>query len=466
MLFSLQIVGPIPAEAEFTKENFNTLFNLEYAKRISPIQEAISETDRTLFNGHHIADVLTVVNSLIETDKADTTKSVIEDSEPVNRNRVYRLIGGTKHTRLVLGDLDNSFLEIGLIIDPLSEMAQKWAQMLSTLAEIEGVSVVIHLNPVSSLEELPLKRFYRYVFDKEPHFDTTTGVQTIPTAYFAELPIDPLYTLGVETTNAWHVTVREANMDLDNILLPSLKEESGVSAVYELESILLEGHCLDSTNKSPPRGLEFEIATPSNHSQKDTLVMANLGYFQLKALPGVWNLGLRQGRSSAIYSIENIGTKGKWNWDSTEANSQNNNILALTSFEGLTVMPLVHKNPGMEAEDVLESTVDRKQDEKAGLWSSLSGKLFGKKDHGQENNVTSKPKQAEINIFSVASGKLYERFLSIMITSVMNHTESTVKFWFIENFLSPEFKVRTRILSLQAFLINSNNCLGFCAPSC
>lgn len=32
-----------------------------------------------------------------------------------------------------------------------------------------------------------------------------------------------------------------------------------------------------------------------------------------------------------------------------------------------------------------------------------------------------------------------------MMASVMNHTESTVKFWFIENFLSPEFKVHAKI---------------------
>lgn len=50
-------------------------------------------------------------------------------------------------------------------------------------------------------------------------------------------------------------------------------------------------------------------------------------------------------------------------------------------------------------------------------------------------------KKAEINIFSVASGHLYERFLSIMILSVIKNTDSRVKFWFIENFLSPSFKV-------------------------
>lgn len=437
-----RVVGSLPPSAVFSKENFATLVDLEYTKRIAPIEQAIAEVKYDIPSSDDLADVLTKISVLIETDKAITSKSLIEENEPVYRHRVYENIPKTKHTRVIVGDLDNSFLQIGLIIDPLSETAQKWVPMINTLATIEGVSVIMYLNPVNGLQELPLKRFYRYVFDNEPHFDPVTGVQEIPTAYFNELPTEPLYTLGVETTNAWHVTVREANMDLDNILLNSLnKEENGVSAVYELENILLEGHCLDSTNKSPPRGLEFEIATPSNHSHKDTLVMANLGYFQLKALPGVWNLGLREGRSSAIYSIEDIGTKGKWNWDASKKNKkaeQADGVLALTSFEGITVMPLVHKNPGMELEDVLESADDKNHDDGSGLWSSFSSKLFGKKN--ENTDLVAKPKQAEINIFSVASGKLYERFLSIMIASVMEHTQSTVKFWFIENFLSPEFK--------------------------
>lgn len=47
----------------------------------------------------------------------------------------------------------------------------------------------------------------------------------------------------------------------------------------------------------------------------------------------------------------------------------------------------------------------------------------------------------EINVFTVASGHLYERFLSVMVASVMKNTDRKVKFWFIENFLSPSFKV-------------------------
>ncbi|XP_039155598.1 probable UDP-glucose:glycoprotein glucosyltransferase A [Eucalyptus grandis] len=45
-----------------------------------------------------------------------------------------------------------------------------------------------------------------------------------------------------------------------------------------------------------------------------------------------------------------------------------------------------------------------------------------------------------INIFSIASGHLYERFLKIMILSVLKNTQRPVKFWFIKNYLSPQFK--------------------------
>ncbi|KAI8968326.1 UDP-glucose:glycoprotein glucosyltransferase-domain-containing protein [Mycotypha africana] len=446
IVFNNRVIGPFQPHEEFSYTDYESLFELEYNTRVEPIMKAIRETGHSSVTGHSLADVLSDLAYLIETDKADAPDHLMMTEEPLNRQRVYNLIPGKKYTRLVVGDPKASFLEIGLIIDPLCETAQKWVPIINTLSKMEGVSVIMHLNPVNGLNELPLKRFYRYVFDAEPHFDPTTGVQEIPTAYFEELPTEALYTLGVETTNAWHVTVREANMDLDNIVLKSLStDEHGVSALYELENILLEGHCLDINNKAPPRGLEFEITSPSNGLQKDTLVMANLGYFQLKALPGVWDLHLREGRSTEVYSITDISSEGKWNWDANDKNETVNNKMAIYSFEGLTVLPLVHKNPGMEHEDVLNTGAAQKMEdkEKSGLWSSISNKFFGQKEKHTSDKGTglvAKRKQADINIFSVASGKLYERFLSIMIASVMKHTESTVKFWFIENFLSPEFK--------------------------
>lgn len=39
----------------------------------------------------------------------------------------------------------------------------------------------------------------------------------------------------------------------------------------------------------------------------DTLVMSNLGYFQLKAGPGVYNLSLASGRSQELYRVVQPG---------------------------------------------------------------------------------------------------------------------------------------------------------------
>lgn len=70
-----------------------------------------------------------------------------------------------------------------------------------------------------------------------------------------------------------------------------------------MEYLLLEGHCFEQMSGSPPRGLQITLGTESQPVIVDTIVMANLGYFQLKANPGAWILRLRQGRSSEIYDI-------------------------------------------------------------------------------------------------------------------------------------------------------------------
>jgi len=49
----------------------------------------------------------------------------------------------------------------------------------------------------------------------------------------------------------------------------------------------------------PPNGLQLILSDPSSSNsssiRSDTLVMQNLGYFQLQASPGLWRLGLAQG---------------------------------------------------------------------------------------------------------------------------------------------------------------------------
>lgn len=76
-----------------------------------------------------------------------------------------------------------------------------------------------------------------------------------------------------------------------------------ICSEYELEYLLLEGHCFESTMGNPPRGLQITLGTEQQPVKVDTIVMANLGYFQLKANPGAWLLRLRQGRSADLFDI-------------------------------------------------------------------------------------------------------------------------------------------------------------------
>lgn len=49
-----------------------------------------------------------------------------------------------------------------------------------------------------------------------------------------------------------------------------------MTAHYELEYLLLEGHCFDMTTGQPPRGLQFTLGIKNDPVMKDTIVMANL----------------------------------------------------------------------------------------------------------------------------------------------------------------------------------------------
>jgi UDP-glucose:glycoprotein glucosyltransferase len=160
--------------------------------------------------------------------------------------------------------------------------------------------------------------------------------------------------------------------------------------------------------------------------------MANLGYFQLKAAPGAWVLQLREGKSKDIYEIHN-----NTNTES-EQGSQAVRIV-IDSFLGKIVRIRVGKQEGKEDQSLLSESGQQDEtatllglndeEEEDSIWSSISNTLRGSERHEQ------------INIFSLASGHLYERFLRIMILSVVKNTKHPVKFWLLNNYLSPQFRV-------------------------
>ena len=53
----------------------------------------------------------------------------------------------------------------------------------------------------------------------------------------------------------------------------------------------------------------MSLGTKQVENVMDTIVMANLGYLQLKSSPGRWLLKLRQGRSDELYDIVSMDGK-------------------------------------------------------------------------------------------------------------------------------------------------------------
>lgn len=99
------------------------------------------------------------------------------------------------------------------------------------------------------------------------------------------------------------------------------------------------------------------IGTKSTPHLVDTLVMANLGYWQMKVSPGVWYLQLAPGRSSELYVLKESG-------DGSGSKSLSKRI-TINDLRGQVVHLEVAKKKGKEHEKLLVSDgEDNSQDNK------------------------------------------------------------------------------------------------------
>ena len=422
-----RVVGPIPMNVSFGAGDFDQLLKYERSKRLTPVTTATAD----LGFQERIATPFAAarLTSLVALSTISDVPEGIYDSTPSLRMNAFDKWEGN-HTMISTGDNDIASIFLVASIDPTSEIAQRWIPILDVLSQLSGVHLKLFLNPRDKMQELPIKRFYRHVLDSKPQF-AADGTLGNAHASFEGLPKEALLNLALDVPPAWLVAPKESIYDLDNIKLSNLKDTSSIDAIYELEYILIEGHSRDVTLGPPPRGVQLLLGTEHEPHFADTLIMANLGYFQFKANPGYWNIKLQEGRSRQIFNIDSAGTKGY----SAQPGDESTQI-ALTSFQGKTLFPRLSRKPGQETEDVLEETITANSP--LGYLSKAS--KFASSFLSNTGLTTSPPKHADINIFSVASGHLYERMLNIMMVSVMRHTKHTVKFWFIEQFLSPSFK--------------------------
>ncbi|KAM0714359.1 hypothetical protein Q7P37_010146 [Cladosporium fusiforme] len=444
LLLNGRVVEPVKGSADVTSDDLEALLAYEHKQRLAPAAFAIKSMGLQSKASTPLA--FASISNLIALSLVSDIPEGIFEAAPTIRTSMFDK-WNSSHTAIKVGDRESATIQIVASVDPTSELAQRWIPIIKTLSELDGVYTCLYLNPKERLDELPIKRFYRYVLDSKPTFNENGSLQG-RSAHFAGLPADALLNMGMDLPPSWLVAPEESVYDLDNIKLSAVKGESNIEAMYELEHILIEGHSRDITFGPPPRGAQLVLGTKLDPHFADTIVMANLGYFQFKANPGIYSLALQKGRSEDIFNIDNVGTNG-YNPLVSDTSSE----IALMSFRGATLFPTLSRKAGMEDEDVLDapkSAVENLVDQADKLLSKAGG--MGREASMYLSKATklgsslipgigkSANGHADINIFSVASGHLYERMLNIMMVSVMKNTKHSVKFWFVEQFLSPSFK--------------------------
>ncbi|KAK6156984.1 hypothetical protein DH2020_011232 [Rehmannia glutinosa] len=394
----------------FLSHDLHLLESLEFKQRIKHIAEIIEDIK---WEGVD-PDMLTRGPDKFISDIVMAISSSISLRDRSSEGARFEILSA-EHSAVILQN-ENSSIHIDAVIDPLSPSGQKLSALLRILSKYTQPSMRLVLNPMSSLMDLPLKNYYRYVVPTMDDFSSTDHTVHGPKAFFANMPLSKTLTMNLDVPEPWLVQPLVAIHDLDNILLENLADTRTLQAVYELEALVLTDH-------EPPRGLQLILGTKNTPHFVDTLVMANLGYWQMKVFPGVWYLRLAPGRSSELYVMKEDG-------EGTQETTLSKRI-TIDDLWGKLVHMKVMKKKGMEREKLLVPADDDSHSaSKKGTqnsWNSnilkwASGFIGGKDQSKKKENSSLEPGSGgrhgkKINIFSVASGHLYERFLKIMILS-------------------------------------------------
>jgi len=391
---------------------------------------------------------------------------------------------------VLTGGAAPSGIEVEALLDPVSEAAQRAAPLLLLLRDALGARVRVFLHPNSNQRgtgedgdrKLPLPSFYRFA-------GPGIAAGAADSALFEGLP-SFLMTAKVYPPEPWDVQAASSPVDADNIqLLPADRLRLG----YTVKSLLIAGQCEEADATAPPNGLQLQLGpapglpavaeagsdpvlpgTPAAaRALADTLVMQNLGYFQLRTQPGARALALAPGRASTIFEIaipEGAGSDGRLDGNARTGGLRNVGTkhralegetadeeppmravpfleVSVRDFVGDLVQLQVRRRDGQEKARLLAEDGEDIHDDSAavtaqgggGLWGSISS-FFGGGSGDAPAVANATASDGRLHVFSLASGHAYERFLKIMMLSVTKRASRPVTFWLVENFLSPQFK--------------------------
>ncbi|GKZ01044.1 hypothetical protein MPSEU_001055800 [Mayamaea pseudoterrestris] len=361
-----------------------------------------------------------------------------------------------------IADGDTLKLHGCAVVDPATISAQRLSTILRLLHEHMRMDLIVVMRPelvIDGDSKIPVSSYYRFVVSAD------LVPKMSPGAHFHNLPTNHVLTLQIDVAEPWNVQQSFAVQDSDNLrcdvysgcsdetytgkdsmTIPLYEQKLITKVEYDLKSLLIFGQCFE-TSGSPPSGLQLTLSRqlsnryatssaskevgldgtiidhrnlygPSHHVHSDTIVMLNAGYWQMQAGPGLWDLAMASGTKGAtIFDIiPGEYRRGRLITSSESGEDQKIKTIALQDFVNKGELLIVKRRPGYERESLFEDKEELSGDDNADV----------------------------INVFSLATGHLYERFLKIMMLSVTKRTSAKVKFWLFENFLSPSFKESAR----------------------
>ncbi|RLV86563.1 UDP-glucose:glycoprotein glucosyltransferase [Meyerozyma sp. JA9] len=295
-------------------------------------------------------------------------------------------------------------VEIVLIIDPTDPYSRKLVETVHAVKEFKSVNIKILMHASEDGAETTECVYSSIIPSARPQFNQK-GMYITESPIHISGPAKVCTSLSIDAPFSWHVVPSLSSRDLD-LQKFNLSEEKW--AVYELKSLITDGYAKNILTGSGPTGAVLQIYDTNFH--QDTAVLGSLGYFQFRTPPGIFNL-----QTKCLADSENC-------FDLLSAGSDFNSSRDVVSSVQVPVFSL----NGLQITPRLQ--ISEKKQEKSGsklnFWSSKSVENTGE----------------DINIFTIASGEVYEHLLSIMLASATSHTKRSVKLWLLEDFLSPKFK--------------------------
>lgn len=300
--------------------------------------------------------------------------SLTFEANDVRRCHFHPNMFDTENPAVAVHEVENSPLQLRAVLDPFSRDFQKLIGFLAMLEKLSFVDVSLLMNPPEKLNSVP-SSFYRFIDDDYAVFSLFNESIT-----YSVIPDPP---------ESWMIEQLVADVDLDNVLGLELTKGTYLGS-YILSDIVLEGIALDTDNtKCDGAPLALYLG---DKRLTDTIVMRNIGYWQLKAFPGEFSIRMPDDVCFKLIESTSRPCVASFAWGK--------HLLRMKRVDG---------NPPK----------------------------YDAKDDGK------------IHLFIVASGHLYERLTKIMMLSCINHadTNTTAKFWLFRNFLSPRFKKTLAVMS-------------------